>query len=504
MKVRLLHPDQDPQPAQTLPSQLCHLVEADLELDVVYSAMAAGDAYLRDVVRKVLLDCLTEPYLIEYRQSVLADCVANEAVVRRMYAISVDAMQTQRKIFLGGLLTKDPSAILRRGVRMLELLHDNLRELRDAHDLHAVAFTSEGFRQFWAMISDQLSDDYLTAVHDELTEMALPRGTLLSAQIGLGNKGRDYRLHRAAHHHWWERLTGADHPGLGFTINERDQAGTQALTELAGRAVNDAANTVSQAVDHVQGFFAELRRELGFYLGCLNLQHALDRHGVATCYPTPMPLRPRRFHCEQLRDVALCLSTTARVVGNDVDARDVELLTVTGANEGGKSTFLRSRGSSQLMMQAGMFVAAESFTASVTNGVYTHFKREEDSSMTHGKLDEELARMSEIADSITAGCLLLCNESFASTTEREGSQIARGVIDALTAADVTVVFVTHLFDLAHSLYRRDNPRYLFLRAERRDDSSRTYRLAPAAPLATSHGLDSFARVFGQPVRATTG
>ena len=40
----------------------------------------------------------------------------------------------------------------------------------------------------------------------------------------------------------------------------------------------------------------------------------------------------------------------------------------------------------------------------------------------------------DIADYIGLKSLLLCNESFASTNEREGSQIACGVIDAFTAA----------------------------------------------------------------------
>ena len=128
------------------------------------------------------------------------------------------------------------------------------------------------------------------------------------------------------------------------------------------------------------------------------------------------------------------------------------LVMITGANQGGKSTFLRSLGLAQLMMQAGMFVAAESFTASVSTGIFTHFKREEDATMERGKLDEELGRMSEIAGQIRPGCLLLCNESFASTNEREGSEIARQVIRALTEAGIRVVFVTHLYDLAQRCF----------------------------------------------------
>jgi DNA mismatch repair ATPase MutS len=34
----------------------------------------------------------------------------------------------------------------------------------------------------------------------------------------------------------------------------------------------------------------------------------------------------------------------------------MKLVMITGANQGGKSTFLRSVGIAQLMMQAGMFV----------------------------------------------------------------------------------------------------------------------------------------------------
>ena len=127
---------------------------------------------------------------------------------------------------------------------------------------------------------------------------------------------------------------------------------------------------------------------------------------------------------------------------------------ITGANQGGKSTFLRSVGLAQLMTQCGMFVGAESFRANVCDGVFTHYKREEDETMESGKLDEELARMSEIADQITADCMLLCNESFASTNEREGSEIARQVVEAMLEEGIKVLFVTHMFDLAHGFHER--------------------------------------------------
>jgi DNA mismatch repair ATPase MutS len=69
--------------------------------------------------------------------------------------------------------------------------------------------------------------------------------------------------------------------------------------------------------------------------------------------------------------------------------------------------------------------------ADVRERVFTHYKREEDEAMDSGKFDEELTCMSAIAQEITAHSLLLSNEFFASTSEREGSEIARQVVHAL-------------------------------------------------------------------------
>lgn len=179
-----------------------------------------------------------------------------------------------------------------------------------------------------------------------------------------------------------------------------------------------------------------------------------------------------------------------------MDADGKSLVMITGANQGGKSTLLRSLGLAHLMMQSGMFVGAQSFRASVCAGVFTHYKREEDATMRSGKLDEELARMSEIAGRITPHSILLCNESFASTNEREGSEIARQVVCAMLDKQIKVFFVTHMYDLAHGFYAQGLDTALFLRAERQPDGRRTFKLAEREPLPTSYGEDSYRRIFG--------
>jgi DNA mismatch repair ATPase MutS len=271
---------------------------------------------------------------------------------------------------------------------------------------------------------------------------------------------------------------------------------SNALGTLEDRGTNLVANALAQSVDHVDGFFVMLRTELAFYVGCLNLSERLAGQGEPTAFPILVPRGERALSARGLYDVCLALTTGQRVVGSDVDADGKSLVMITGANQGGKSTFLRSVGLAQLMTQSGMFVGAQSLRVNVCDGVFTHYKREEDESMESGKLDAELARMSAIANHVTVNCMLLSNKSFASTNEREGSQIARQVVRALLDEGVKVVFVTHMFDLADGFHQQKLDTALFLRAERRPDGQRSFKLFPGAPLPTSYGEDSYRKIFG--------
>ena len=111
-------------------------------------------------------------------------------------------------------------------------------------------------------------------------------------------------------------------------------------------------------------------------------------------------------------------------------------------------------------------------SADVATGLFTHFKREEDETMTRGKLDEELSHMGRIVDHIGPGALLPCNESFASTNEREGSEIGHQVIGALNEGGVKLLLVTRLFELTQRLGQEAPDGVLFLRAERLPGSRR--------------------------------
>lgn len=496
MKAFLMHPARDFELERELPPNHQALIQ-DLELEILLSTMAAGDRFLFDVATRALLVGVPDPDGIVYRQQILADCLAQPAVVRELYAVASEALRAQRSVW-ASLLRASPRSILGGSVQKMELFLGFLDRLREMADEHATEFSSPGFTRFFAMVGEELSEGYLAEVEEHLRTLKFKGGMLISAQLAAGNKGRGYRLRRARDQSLLGRMF--DRSGYSFTIPERDDGGLRALGDLEDKGANLVANALTQSVDHVQSFFTMLRTEVGFYVGCLNLSRQLAVRQAPIAFPTPVARGELALSAQGLYDVCLALTAGKGVVGNEVAADHKSLLMITGANQGGKSTFLRSVGLAQLMTQCGMFVGAQSLRVNVCDGVFTHYKREEDDKMESGKLDEELARMSEIADHIGSGCVLLCNESFAATNEREGSQIARQVVTALLDEGVKVLFVTHMFDLADGFSGRGLDSALFLRAERGSDGARPFKLREGEPLPTSYGEDSYRKIFG-PLRS---
>ncbi len=503
MKAFLMHADRDFDVEQEFPPGEQALAQ-DLELNTLLGVMAAGDGFLFDVAREAVLCGLQDPEAIAYRQQVLRDCLEQASVVREIYDIAVEAIHGERQSWRP--LAQYPSGILHWSGEVLQLFVGMLKRLRGVADSHAGEFRSEGFTRFFAMISKELGDDYFAAVQDHLKRLKFRDGVLVSAKLGAGNVGTGYvlRKSRASRRGLTGLAPAGQRSGYSFTISDRDENGARALSSLSGRGINLVANALAQSTDHILSFFRLLRAELAFYIGCLNLHEQLAGQGEPTCFPVPLPQAEAAFSARGLYDPCLALTTGTGVVGNDVSADVKPLVVITGANQGGKSTFLRAVGLAQLMMQAGMFAAGTSLRASVCSGLFTHYKREEDATMTSGKLDEELSRMSGIAAAIRPGGILLCNESFASTNEREGSEIARQIVRALLGAGVRVFLVTHLHDLAKGFHREPAGTAVFLRAERQPGGRRTFRLSEGEPLPTSHGKDVYDRVFGTPASATAG
>ena len=383
-----------------LPSNAAALIQ-DLELPTLFGAMSAGDSFLLQVAAPAVLASLDKPEEIVYRQHILADCLEQADVVRQMYGIAVEAIERERSVW-GWMTARYPEGTLHHSIDVLQMFVGLLKKLRKIADERRPLFRSEGFGRLFEMFTSELGDEYLSVIEEHLERLQFRSGVLMSAELGKGNKGVKYVLRKPWEiklswvgrvQNWVQQVTGQNGSAYVYEIADRDEAGFRALSELRSQGIAYVAAALAQSTDHILSFFQMLRLELGFYVGCLNLREQLTKRGEPTCLPEPLAAGAPALSARGLCDVCLSLSLDTAAVANDVAADHKSLVMITGANRGGKSTFLRSLGLAQLMMQCGMFVPAESFRASVSRGIFTHFKREEDATMQSGKLDEELRRI---------------------------------------------------------------------------------------------------------------
>jgi hypothetical protein len=507
MKAQLLFPDKNFNPYTQLPWNTAAL-STDLELQNLLEGMARGDEFIYSISRTAILTGLGNDFdTIRYRQDVLSDCLANSAAIKEIYALAVEATEKDKSTGRSSL-SRNPDWVLRWATGTIEGFLGTLEKLRGIAESHQQSFTSDGLGNLFSMVRRELSSEYCASVRSHLRQLKFSEGVKLGVKLGKGNKGGDHVLlhppiaHEMGSQARFEWLTkfldwffGRIRDPFSFTLNPQDEGGAVALTALRNQGLALAASALGESAEHVHSFLNMLRTELAFYVGCVNLHEQLAGAGQAICMPVPAPPEARAFAFEELCDASLALMRRGPVIGNNMRADGKDLLLVTGANQGGKSTFLRSVGLAQLMMQCGMFVTAKSFSSSLVNGLSTHFRREEDSGMESGKFDEELGRMSEIVDHVTPNTMILFNESFAATNEREGSEIARQITSALMDHGLRLICVTHLYEFTQSFSEQSEPNVMFLRAERRDDGSRSFKIVEAEPLRTSFGEDLYNEIF---------
>lgn len=204
---------------------------------------------------------------------------------------------------------------------------------------------------------------------------------------------------------------------------------------------------------------AGLEEQLDFYDGAIKLIQLAEHKGLKMCRPKLLPMERREAEIKGVFDLCLFKSAILRnrnavgeelLVTNDVSMNDSErFFILTGANNGGKTTFIRAVGLCQLLAQAGLYVPAESCTISPVDFIYTHFPKEEQTGINTSRFTMEIKEFKTISDTITQNSLLIMNESIQSTTPKECVDIASELVKIFTFIGARGFFATHLTDLAY-------------------------------------------------------
>ena len=484
------------------------------------------DPFLVESLRKIMMIPLTSQEEITFRQEIVADSLRAPDMIREMYRISSETLVKWNELGRGireKIRMGNPVVRLTTEIRVLHLLCDAITVVRNLVEQQKelasqglVAFREELRKAFSeereAYVRKILADisfytDGLDQKDEGRDQVVKPR-IVFECGMEDGLKFSSLKLQEVASVSTKFYRRGSTRDKLQKFINswmpdsfstiEESRIREQTQTLEYG-IVNYLVKRLRWVTDEFQTFFDQLRFQSAFYLGAIHLKENMDRFGLRWCYPKVCDRRDLEF--TDLREFVMALEQRVRVIGNSCSLPQKDLLIVTGANQGGKSTFLRSIGIAQVMMQCGLPVTALTFRSGIFPKIFVHFTRREDSAMNSGRLDEELSRMNGIVEHIGDGSLVLLNESFATTTEKEGSVIAYDIIRALKEAGVRILTVTHLLSFAKRVYgeTKDNPEsgVEFLSAERLPDGRRTYRMIRSEPELTSFGLDLYDEIVGK-------
>lgn len=481
------------------------------------------DPFLVDTMRKVMLTPLETKEEIIYRQQVVTDCLEHPKLIRELYRIGSYVVQKWGELGRGPgekMQQSNPVIRLVSDIKVLHLFCDSLAEIRKLLE-ETQGLVSKGLTAFRESLFKEFTKEREQFVRKVLEDISFytegsddedaaknrvvkPR-IVLECGLEDGLKFSSLKLEEVSSVSTKFYKPGSAMDKIQEFKNSRipDSFSTvkdirigEQIQQLEYGIVSYLTDRLKSLVDDFQTFFGQLKFQAAFYLAAVKLKAQIERFHMPWCFPEVCDRRDLKF--DDLREVVMGMEQRIDVVGNSCSLKKKDLLIVTGANQGGKSTFLRSIGIAQVMMQCGLMVAARSFESGIFPRIFVHFTRREDSAMNSGRLDEELKRMNGIVEHIADGSLLLLNESFATTTEKEGSVIAYDIIRALKEAGVKILTVTHLLSFARRVHEETKDRpdagVDFLSAERMKDGRRTFHMIPHEPELTSFGLDLYQEI----------
>lgn len=440
----------------------------DLSLDRAAESVCGEEAaYFLSVVSKPLM--LTEN--IVYRQNILRDFLSNDKLYDefRLLCTRYDKIRADRqamRLVRDESIDASPEALLEytyASLRSTAVFPDTLasfyRSIREV--LCRYDISSEGLVSIREYCESMLQSEAICGLlevahvfrHGEPEDMTFTVSEKLgedmrSAVCELCSADPTGELERTGIKNLFSRAKAKDE----VILKNEGEAQSDALYALS-HSLARVDLMLSEITDRVYEAFYGISRELLFYSAAMKLCQRLDAAEVGYTFPEMRSSEENAMNITELRDLLLiCEGMTVHdTVPNDVMlSGETEGIIVKGRTDSGKTVFLRSVGTAQLLAQCGMPLPCASAEISVKRGVFTHFSSAEEefvSGDTAGRFEGEARAVARLLSLAEPNSLVLLNETFQSTSYDEGAAAIYNVLRALGRIGVKFVFVTHLTKL---------------------------------------------------------
>lgn len=225
-----------------------------------------------------------------------------------------------------------------------------------------------------------------------------------------------------------------------------------------------------------------LIRELDFYMEMRDLYRKLEKYNTATCLPKIAD--SKKFKAKNLYDISLSLKECYDIVPNDTwFENDRIFYFLTGANGGGKTTYLRSLGINLILFLGGMPIFAESAEIYPFSAIYTHFPKDERFAST-GRLHEEMQRTRAILDTCDNDAFILFNETYSGTDDKKGYELLLETAEEIKRRGISGLYVTHFHEITDTSFP-----ILGVEVIPTDENKRTFKITPKNDEKGSYAKD---------------
>ena len=523
------------------------LLERDMNMDMILDGMQIRNDS-RGYIRARMLDMIPDAEVIKYRQDILQDFMDYPELEESFDTSLLPLTNNLRKMEKANISHDDD---MRRIAWRIDMLQVYMQCVDILHSLFCSPdrdFLSDGVKRLREMIRGIYESDNFKDLRHQLPALSEKIQTMTSVTIGvnldnelrpveavlLSIEPKPFKNKALVTSILGRQRNDETYFGLGsfYSILKDNRANTldvaimRDLESVMGDTFKHLATVLARFEYIETQFLFDLIPEVYYFIGGSRLARNLIKTGLPVCFPTPAPKDERIFYVKDIYDASFAIRIQSDiglselsnvVVTNTAEMSDKagRIFILTGANQGGKTTFTRAVGITQLLFQAGFAIPGSEGRISPVDNIYTHFPELEKNSISEGRLGEECIRLEQILPRLTKYSMILMNESLSSTSHQECLFIAEEIMKYLRKVGARCVFATHIHELAENIPELNKEPALsdlvslvagvdettemeVLTDEGRKKyagSKRTYLILPMPPQGKSFALD-IARTYG--------